>query len=321
MRLISFLVYIPLQIAFIPLAIVGVVLVAYRQMIVSKKMGISQTAIEVINGRWTMHVFGLRNDVATADLAAKLPNTSIFGLWLVIFPLWVKYKISGERFLYPRIPHSGAENLSDLLVARTLYFDRIIESAIGTIDQFVLMGAGYDTRAYRGVNPQQMTFFELDQPDVQAHKLEALANANISCDHVHFVSVDFTRDNVFEKLAEAGYDPDKKTLFLWEGVTLYLSEAEVRKTMRSVSSHACKNSILLADIYANRMLNIAKSTVGKQVMDYTNEGLGFGLDLNTSWKDVLLGFVESESLSLGEAIFMGSDSDSGPFMVVVEMRC
>jgi len=84
MRLISFLVYIPLQIAFIPLAIVGVVLVAYRQMIVSKKMGISQTAIEVINGRWTMHVFGLRNDVATADLAAKLPNTSIFGLWLVI---------------------------------------------------------------------------------------------------------------------------------------------------------------------------------------------------------------------------------------------
>jgi methyltransferase (TIGR00027 family) len=321
MRLISFLVYIPLQIAFIPLAIAGVVLVAYRQMIVSKKMGISQTAIEVINGRWTMHVFGLRSDVATANLAAKLPNTSIFGLWLVIFPLWVKYKISGELFLYPRIADSGAENLSDLVIARTLYFDRIIESAIGTIDQFVLMGAGYDTRAYRGANPHQITFFELDQPDVQAHKLQALANANISCNHVHFVNVDFTRDDVFEKLAEAGYDPAKKTLFLWEGVTLYLSEAEVRKTMRSVSSHACKNSILLADIYANRMLNIAKSSVGKQVMDYTSEGLGFGLDLTTSWKNVLSEFIESESLSLDQAISMGSDSDKGPFMVVVEMRC
>ena len=321
MRLISFLVFIPLQIAFIPLAIAGVILVAYRQMIVSKKMGISQTAIEVINGRWTMHVFGLRNDVATANLAAKLPNTSIFGLWLIIFPLWVKYKISGELFLYPRIVDSGAENLSDLVIARTLDFDRIIESAIGTIDQFVLMGAGYDTRAYRGENPHQITFFELDQPDVQAHKLQALANANISCNHVHFVNVDFTRDDLFEKLAEAGYDPAKKTLFLWEGVTLYLSEAEVRKTMRSVSSHACKNSILLADIYANRMLNIAKSNVGKQVMDYTSEGLGFGLDLTTSWKDVLTEFVESASLSLGEAIHMGSDSDSGPFMVVVEMRC
>ena len=56
-------------------------------------------------------------------------------------------------------------------------------------------------------------------------------------------------------------------------------------------------------------------------MDYTSEGLGFGLDLITSWKDVLSEFVESESLSLGEAIFMGSYSGSGPFMVVVEMRC
>ena len=268
-----------------------------------------------------MHVLCLRSDAATANLAAKSPNTSIFGLWLAIFPLWVKYKISGELFLYPRIADSGAENLSDLVIARTLYFDRIIESAIGTIDQFVLMGAGYDTRAYRGENPHQITFFELDQPDVQAHKLQALANANISCNHVHFVNLDFTRDDVFEKLAEAGYDPAKKTLFLWEGVTLYLSEAEVRRTMRSVSSHACKNSILLADIYANRMLNIAKSNVGKQVMDYTSEGFGFGLDLTTSWKDVLSEFVESESLSLGEATYMGSDSDSGPFMVVVEMRC
>ena len=110
MRLISFLVFIHFQIAFIPLAIAGVILVAYRQMIVSKKMGISKTAIEVINGRWTMHVFGLRNDVATANPAAKLTNTSIFALWLVIFPLWVKYKISGELFLYPRTVDSGAKS-------------------------------------------------------------------------------------------------------------------------------------------------------------------------------------------------------------------
>jgi hypothetical protein len=164
MRLISFLVYIPLQIAFIPLAIVVFAIVGYRQLIVSKKLGIYQTAIEVINGRWTMHVFGLRSDAATANLAAKLPNTSIFGLWLAIFPLWVKYKVSGELFLYPRIPNSGPENLSDLVTARTLHFDRLIESPIDSIDQFVFLGAGYDTRAYRRVNQRKVTFFELDQP-------------------------------------------------------------------------------------------------------------------------------------------------------------
>ena len=102
--------------------------------------------------------------------------------------------------------------------------------------------------------------------------------------HVYFVSVDFTRDRIFEKLTETGYDPAKKTLFLWEGVTFYLSETEVRKIMRSVSAQAFKDSILLADIYAIRMLNIGKSAAGKYVMGYTEEEFGFGLDLTEAWE-------------------------------------
>ena len=139
-------------------------------------------------------------------------------------------------------------NLSDLVLARTLYFDRLIESAIDSIDQFVFLGAGYDTRTYREVNQRKVTFFELDQPDVQAHKLETLANSNRSCYHVYFVSVDFTRDSIFEKLTETGYDPAKKTLFLWEGVPLYLLETVVRKIMRNISPHSFKDNILLAVI-------------------------------------------------------------------------
>ena len=94
---------------------------------------------------------------------------------------------------------------------------------------------------------------------MQAHKLETLANANRSCYHVYFVSVDFTRDSIFEKLTETGYDPAKKTLFLWEWVTLYLSETEVRKIMRSVSAQAFKDSILLPAIYAIRMLLLVRA--------------------------------------------------------------
>ena len=86
----------------------GILLVAYRQMGVSKKLGISQTAIEILNGRWTMHVFGIRVDEASAKLAAALPNTSVIGLWLALFPLWLKHKMSGRPFLYPKIPEPGA---------------------------------------------------------------------------------------------------------------------------------------------------------------------------------------------------------------------
>ncbi len=140
MSIISLAVFVLVQILFIPLAILGIILVGYRQMVISKKLGISQTAVEVINGRWAMHVFDLRLDKATADLAAVLPNTSLFGLWLALFPLWLKYKISGKLFLYPRVPQEGKEGLQDLVTTRTLYFDRIIEQRLTETEQFVVMG-------------------------------------------------------------------------------------------------------------------------------------------------------------------------------------
>ena len=56
MKYLSYAIFIPLQIVFVPLAIIGLLLTAYKQIIVSKRLGVSQTAIEIINGRWTMHV-------------------------------------------------------------------------------------------------------------------------------------------------------------------------------------------------------------------------------------------------------------------------
>ena len=210
MSFLSLVLYIPLQLGFIPLALLGASLVAYRQLVISKKLGVSQTAIEVLNGRWTMHVFGIRIDDATAKLATALPNTSLTGLWLAFFPLWLKYRISGKLFLYPRVPEAGAEGLRDLIVSRTLYFDRIIERVIGEVEQFVVMGAGYDTRAYGDLQEKGLALFELDQASVQKHKQNALAEAGISCEHVRFVSVDFSKENAFDNLSEAGFDRTRK---------------------------------------------------------------------------------------------------------------
>jgi len=87
-------------------------------------------------------------------------------------------------------------------------------------------------------------------------------------------------------LTEVGHDPAKKTLFLWEGVTFYLSETEVRKNMRSISDHSFKDNILLAAIYAIRMLNIGKTCSGKHVMGYAGEEFGFELDLTETCRFV-----------------------------------
>ena len=73
MEFIVLLVFIIVQILFFPLAIVGFIFVAYKQTFVNKRLGVSSTAIEVINGRWTMDVFGLLKDTASVKLNHVLP--------------------------------------------------------------------------------------------------------------------------------------------------------------------------------------------------------------------------------------------------------
>jgi len=209
MSVLSKLIYFPLQVLFIPAAIVGAMLVAYKQLVVSKRLRPSQTAVEVINGRCTMHIFGLRKDDATAKLAAALPNTSLPGVWLALFPLWVQHKLSGKQFLYPKVAKLGAEKLGDMMISRTLYCDQVLERVIGDAGKVVLVGAGYDTRAYGPLRTEDVAWFELD------HKRAMLAQAGIDAVSTIFVTVDFSQDDVFEKLGSAGFDPNVKTVFLW----------------------------------------------------------------------------------------------------------
>ena len=317
MRPISLLVFVVVQIALLPFAVLGLAIVSYKQIFVSKRLGVSQTGIEVLNGRWVMHIFGMRNDPATARLVAALPNASRVGLWLVLFPLWMKYKLSGTYFGYPRVPEEGEEDLRDLVTARTLYFDRIIQRVVGDMDQFVLLGAGYDTRAYGVLKRDGLAFFELDQANTQALKIASLCEAGIDTDHVRFVTMDFKKEDAFGKLEAAGFDPSKKTLFLWEGVTLYLAEEDVRSVLRDIRGHAAPGSVVVADLYGERLLERV-SPSARKVLEYTNETFSFALPFAADAEAVLRRFLESEGMTQGETLFMGRADEKGPWMVVVE---
>ena len=319
MRLIAWIVFVVLQVVFLPLTVLGAALVAYKQLVISRRLGSSQTAIEIINGRWIMDWFGLRPDPATVRLARVLPNTSVLGLQLTLFPLWAKYKVSGTYFLYPRLPPpDGAEGIAEQVIARTFYFDRVLARVLPGVEQFVLLGAGYDTRAYGPLVPDGVACFEVDHPRVQTLKRSNLRDAGIEAPGVTFVAVDFSRDDAFEKLEASGYDPGRKTAFLWEGVTLYLSEDDVRKTLRGVREHAAPGSVLVADMYGERILRLTRGKAVKKMLEYTNEGLDFGLSFETDWEQNLRGFLESESVTLGECYFMGKTHAKGPYMVVAE---
>ena len=318
LNFLSWLIFVPLQIAFIPFSVLGYAMVGYKQILVSKRLDASGTGIEVLNGRWAMHIFGMRDDMPTKRLAEAVPNTSVLGMWFVLVPLWVKYKISGTLALYPRIPQEGDEALMDMITARTLYIDRILNRAASDMEQFVLIGAGYDSRAYLCSEKHGMKCFELDRPGTLRRKTDALNKAGIESSHVRFIPVDFERENAFDKLAKEGWDPSRKTLFLVEGVTLYLEEETVRTMLHDLAERAAPGSVLTLDIYAQKLIDDLSRGYG-WLLEYTNEALSFGLPMETDFEGVLTDFVESEGLRLSETFFLGRTHKTGPYAVVAKV--
>lgn len=116
------------------------------------------------------------------------------------------------------------------LAARTAFFDRVVVRAIdrGT-GQVIIGGAGYDGRALRYAAPE-VAWFELDHPATQRDKLARLRQLGLAAEHIRFVAADFTCDPVADLLVAAGLDVAAPSLFLLEGVAVYL-EAAVLETL------------------------------------------------------------------------------------------
>jgi methyltransferase (TIGR00027 family) len=318
-KFLAYLVFVPLQLIWLPFSLIGVIMVGYRQLVVSKKLGVSQTAVEIINGRWAMDVFGLRTDRAARKLAAEIPNNSVGGLWLTLFPLWLTHKIFGVQFVYPTLPEPEKAGVANLVPSRTIVFDEFIEANLAEAAQFVVLGAGLDTRAYGKLRQNDVVIYELDQSMDQSHKRKHLAAAKIDSSHVRFVEVDFAEPNWINSLLTTDYDPSKKTIFLWEGVTLYLSERAVRATLAALAENSASGSTVIADIYAERLVRLTKNKAVSWSLELTDEEIVFGLDCSTHAEERLGQFVASQRLTLGRNQFLGGRHKKGPFAAIVEM--
>jgi methyltransferase (TIGR00027 family) len=116
---------------------------------------------------------------------------------------------------------------------RTRYIDDAIgERTSAGLDQLVLLGAGFDSRAHRLPGIDRVRVFEVDHPTTQAMKRNVVGRPPA---HVVYVPFDFSRDRLAEVLAGGGFEAGRRTLFVWEGVTNYLDEASVDATLRFVA--------------------------------------------------------------------------------------
>jgi methyltransferase (TIGR00027 family) len=102
--------------------------------------------------------------------------------------------------------------------------------------QAVVLGAGFDTSAYRNQHPD-LRFWEVDHPATGAWKRERLSEAGIEVPAgVSFVGVDFERESFLDRLVEAGLDAAAPAFFLWLGVVPYLSREATVDTLRAIAS-------------------------------------------------------------------------------------
>ena len=173
------------------------------------------------------------------------------------------------------------------LATRTWFYDEQILAALQPGWQVVICGAGFDTRAYRMHVPRGVRFFELDlaeHPGVQNYKRRQLErNGILSAPNVTFLPIDFKSDSISDVLARGGHDPKKPTVFLLEGVTMYLTREAIANTVAEMKAVSAPGSLLLSELFDARLLTEAAKddpVLGKYWMGVTmmGEPYSFGVE-------------------------------------------
>jgi methyltransferase (TIGR00027 family) len=157
--------------------------------------------------------------------------------------------------------------------------DAMVREATAGLDQVVILGAGFDTRAYRITQMGAIPVFEVDHPVTQAAKRKAIRGVVEPIpSNVTFVPVDFDVDDLGDRLAAAGYDPAGRTLFVWQGVTMYLTAEGVDRTLAFIAQHSAPGSVAIFDYFSRSGL-ADNSTLGiRFVTRAMGEATVFGID-------------------------------------------
>jgi methyltransferase (TIGR00027 family) len=169
------------------------------------------------------------------------------------------------------------------ITARERYIDDFLKACLTErLDQVIILGAGFDTRAYRIPGIKQTHVFEIDHPTIQKDKLKRLQKVMHPLpNHVTFLPMDFKSQTLDECLLNSGYNEQNKTLFIWQGVTVYLTPEGVDSTLAFMVHHSRPGSAVIFDYFHNETLrDTSRPGVGQVQLaaPVTGEEYLFGID-------------------------------------------
>jgi len=114
--------------------------------------------------------------------------------------------------------------------------DELAAAAARGVNQYVVLGAGFDTFAYRNPFPE-LRVFEVDHPATQAIKRQRLAGGDIDIpSSLTFVSIDFPVTALADALHASGFDSSAPAFFSWLGVVPYLERPAIDATFRFIAA-------------------------------------------------------------------------------------
>lgn len=135
-------------------------------------------------------------------------------------------------------------------IGRTRFIDDVVRDRVAAgASQLVLLGAGYDCRPYRLPELRAIRTFEVDQPGMLARRSDRLGQVAARATHVTRVAIDFTRDDLHDRLARAGFDQQAPSVLVWEGVTNYLTSEAVDAVLGFVGRCGAGSTLVFTYIH------------------------------------------------------------------------
>ncbi len=187
------------------------------------------------------------------------------------------------RFLFRRF--MARKGMYEYVIARTKYIDAAFkQSLLDRFNRILLFGAGFDTRALRfHADLGDTKVVEFDAPVTQKAKIDRYRQRGLAVPpNLAFVAIDFDKESLSAKLSEIGVSDCQRSLFILEGVLMYLEPASVDATLHTIRTFAGKNSRLVFDYVRSSVLRGENTLYGEagvvEAVGGVNEQWHFGIE-------------------------------------------
>jgi methyltransferase (TIGR00027 family) len=206
----------------------------------------------------------------------------------IFLPLGARVILGIPIFRWLFMRKIAPPGIYEYVLARTKLLDEVFIHALrNRFAQIVLLGAGFDTRALRFTRENLGSkIFELDIYTTQHPKVEILKRKRIALpEELLFVPIDFNKERIADALGKAGYATNQRNLFIWEGVSMYLTADAIDSTLEFIRSSSVEGSIVAFDyVYASVLRRESKFYGEREIyktVSRAGEGWTFGIEDGT----------------------------------------